>query len=871
MKQRGVSRAQLFGIVVAVVIAGNPFVFTKAWGLSVSSYVQDTDGITCTCNTGVMKVKICQDGIVRVAYSPTATIPNRPLKVVTNTWTPQASFTKTESGNIITLQTSKIKVKVDKTTANVTFTDLADAVILSEYAKSMTPVVREGANTYTVKGEWNSPADEGIFGFGQHQDMKVNYKGQTEYIEQRYAVATAVAVWVSTKGYGLFWDNYSYSDFDGRVASNSRYSLTSRAGDVLDYYFFYGPEIDQVIAGYRTATGNAPLFPKWAYGLIQSKDRYNSQTELYSVMDGYRNNNIPLDCIVQDWHYWDGAPNGKQGCYCFNTAYGDYKTTIKKFREKNIHTIVSIWSQLEEGSAPHSEFNTKGWLLPINTGCSVPTNFVDSYNPDAREAFWKIIQGAMFDTAKIGFDGWWLDNDEPFAYPCAFSGNNFDGITSAAGKLALFHNSYTFPWTEMGYKNWRRDNSGRRCVILHRANFAGQQAHSTMQWSNDIHCNFDVLTAQVPCGLNSTISGIPYWCSDIGGYWGSQDNMNWSLPENRELFTRWLQYGSFCPVFRIHGNGPSKELYQTCWDATTKANLLAIDKLHYRLMPYIYSMAWMTTNSGYTPMRQLVFDFRNDPKSKEIGNQFMYGPALMVSPVTKKGETSRSVYLPADKWYDFWTGASVTSGTITADAPLSKIPLHVRAGSIIPMGPDIQHANERADTIELRIYPGKDGEFTIYEDEGDNYGYEQGKYGTIQIKYNDAAKSVTIGKRNGSFPGMDAKKVFNVVYVKSNHGVGGTVTAQPDSQIIWDGASVGVMSPAMLEGKAVLHPRVTMRTVGNWITLPAEYSGKMKTVSIYNCSGRLLSKMVVEKNAFSVSKDLKLPAGAYIVKAALVR
>ncbi|HEX2956982.1 MAG TPA: DUF5110 domain-containing protein, partial [Chitinispirillaceae bacterium] len=368
----------------------------------------------------------------------------------------------------------------------------------------------------------------------------------------------------------------------------------------------------------------------------------------------------------------------------------------------------------------------------------------------------------------------------------------------------------------------------------------------------------------------------PYWCSDIGGYWEgapSYAGVDFSTPLNQELMTRWVQYGAFCPVFRIHGkvkDNQGKELYSTTFSETTRANFLIADKLRYRLMPYIYSLAWMTTNSGYTPMRHLVFDFRSDSKVKEIGNQFMYGPAIMVSPVTTQGQTSRSVYLPAGKWYDFWTGETVTGGaSINADAPLSKIPLHVRAGSIIPMGPEIQYANERADTIELRIYPGKDGEFTMYEDEGDNYGYEQGKYGTITIKYNDASKSVTIGNRNGSFPGMDTKKVFNVVYVKNNHGVGGTITAQPDTQIVWDGTSVGII-PVHIQKTTLVKPKITMRTVGSQIILPAEFYGKMKTVSVYNCSGKLLSKIAVKKNVFNVRKDLGLPTGAYIVKARVV-
>ncbi|HEX2956251.1 MAG TPA: TIM-barrel domain-containing protein, partial [Chitinispirillaceae bacterium] len=507
MKKCMATRLQLLRIFAVTWIVAIPLFLNNAWGLSISSYKEDADGITCTCNTGVMKVKICKEDIVRVAYAPGSTIPARSLKIVTNTWTPQVPFTKTESGDNIILQTSKIKVKVSKSTANVTYTDLSDVVILSEYSKSLTPVTVQGVNTYKVTGEWNSPNDEGLYGLGQHQRNVVNYKGKTEYLDQRYAEATAIAVLVSTKGYGIFWDNYSYTDFNGNVSGATRYSFTSECSDatggIFDYYFFYGPEIDQVIAGYRTATGNAPLFPKWGYGLIQSRDRYMSQTEIYGVMDGYRNNKIPVDCIVQDWHYWDGATNGKQGCYCFNASYGDYKSTIKKLHQANIHTMVSIWSQLEDGSPPFNTFKSNGWLWP-STQDNCATLFIDAYNSETREAFWKLIRDNMFDTSKIGFDSWWLDNDEPFPHPC---GLDRKAVTTAMGKGALFYNSYTFPMSEMGYKNWRKDIPGKRFVMLHRANFAGQQAHSTMQWSNDIISTFDVLTKQVPCGLNSTISG----------------------------------------------------------------------------------------------------------------------------------------------------------------------------------------------------------------------------------------------------------------------------------------------------------------------------------------------------------------------------
>jgi alpha-D-xyloside xylohydrolase len=868
MQNKFRSTTRIFLIFAAMALAHT------SWGLSVTSYTSDADGITCTCNSGVMKVKICKEDIVRIAYSPTSTIPVRPLKIVTNTWTPQVTFTKTEAGDTITLQTSKIKVKVSKSTANVTYTDLSNNVLLSEYAKTMTPATVEGVSTYTVRGEWNSPVDEGLYGFGQHQDKKVNYKGQTEYFDQRYAVATAVSVWVSTKGYGLFWDNYSMGNFYGNIASNTRYAVSSECGDVLDYYFFYGPEIDQVISGYRTATGHAPLFPKWGYGLIMSRDKYESQKEFLDVKDGFRNNKIPIDCIVQDWHYWDGA--GKQGCYCFNPSYsnvlGSVKATVTECHKANIHTMISIWALIEEGSPPYNNFATNNWLWPIDGTCATPTHFIDAYSSGAREAFWNLIRDAIFDTAKIGFDAWWLDNDEPFAHPCPL---NRHSLTTALGKGCLFYNTYPFPFSEMGYKNWRRDIPGKRFVMLHRANFAGQQAHSTMQWSNDINSNFDVLTTQVPCGLNSTISGIPYWCSDIGGYWGpGYTGVDFSLPENQELMVRWLQYGSFCPVFRIHGKvqyGQGKELYATNFSATTRANLLLTDKLHYRLMPYIYSMAWMTTNQDYTPMRMLVFDFRNDPAVRNIGNQYMYGPAFMVSPVTAKGTTSRSVYLPAGKWYDFWTGATVNGGAnITADAPISQIPLHMRAGSIVPMGPEIQYATERSDTIELRVYPGKDGSFTIYEDEGDNYNYETGKYAEIPITYTDADKNVIIGARKGSFPGMDAKKVFNIVFVTNNHGTGEAITVKPDTQLIYTGDMVSCRPVGVLSGRSegsMMQTRFTLKTSQDIIVLPNTLTGKSKEIRVYDCSGRLVAKNTIKvKNVVDLRKDFSLPKGVYIVK-----
>jgi len=325
--------------------------------------------------------------------------------------------------------------------------------------------------------------------------------------------------------------------------------------------------------------------------------------------------------------------------------------------------------------------------------------------------------------------------------------------------------------------------------VLTRSGFAGQQRYATTCWSGDIDSDFATLTRQVPAGLNFAAAGMPYWTTDIGGYWGH--NVDWTTSANNELFTRWFQYGAFCPIFRIHGGG-SRELYGPQWSATTKANLLAIDNLRYRLMPYIYSLAWKVTSEGYTIMRPLVFDYPNDSQVFGIKDQFLFGPAFLVSPVLTAGATSRSVYLPSGTWYDFWTGSTTNGGnSINADAPLSQIPLYIKAGSIVPMGPNIQYATESIDPLEIRIYPGQDGSFTLYDDEGDSYDYESGQYSQIPLTWNDATGQLTIGARVGSYPGMPATRTFNVVLVGANHGTGVDVTTA-DQAVSYDGSEVVV-------------------------------------------------------------------------------
>jgi alpha-D-xyloside xylohydrolase len=411
-----------------------------------------------------------------------------------------------------------------------------------------------------------------------------------------------------------------------------------------------------------------------------------------------------------------------------------------------------------------------------SAGAGQSHHFYDTFTAAARTLVYQQIYDRLL--GKYGWDGIWADNTEPQAYPDSVDVGSQD---TAVGKGSTVINAYPLQHSKALYEGWRKVGpDGKRVYILTRSAWAGIQRYSAAEWSGDIQADQGTYVKQIPAGLSYGLSGMPYWTTDIGGYFGTPTS---------ELFTRWFQFGAFCSQFRIHGQAP-KELYGGQWDASTKTNLLAVDTLHYRLMPYIYSLAWKTTNEGYTMMRHLVFDYQKDTKVYGIADQFMYGPALLVNPVITAGATSRSVYLPAGSWYDFWTGASATGGTtVTADAPLSKIPLYVKAGSIIPMGPNIQYATESIDPLEIRVYKGANGSFTLYEDEGDSYNYETGKYSTITFTWDDAGKKLSIGDRNGSYTGMPASRTFNVVFVDSTHGTGTDVSTTIDQVVKYDGTA----------------------------------------------------------------------------------
>ncbi|KYF76621.1 hypothetical protein BE11_10645 [Sorangium cellulosum] len=749
-------------------------------------YAIDASGVTFNLEGGLLRLEVCNESIIRVQYATAPSLPDKTSLSVNNTWgTP--SFCVTESSGIVTITTSRLKASVDTTSGLVTYADLNDDVLLSEDSKTLTPVTVEGVSTNRVETVFDSPADEALFGLGQHQDGVMNRKGTTRRI-LNVNTEINIPMLVSNRGYGVFWDNYSTSEFDGTEANDTKYSYVSEAGEMVDYYFFYGPSIDQVVARYRAATGAAPLFPKWAYGLFQSKDKYGSQSELLRVKDGYRNNNIPVDCIVQDWDYW--TPHAWGSHFMDQGRYPDPAALIDEMHEDNVHTMISIWPLYQRVNTERKAGEMDNYKALDQIGALFASggthHFYDTLNPAARALVYQQIHDRLLEPH--GWDGIWADNTEPQGYPDRVDVRAAD---TALGKGALYVNAYPLGHAQGLYENWRTTGpKDKRVYVLSRSAFAGQQRYATTCWSGDINSDFPTYTRQIPAGLNFSLAGMPYWTTDIGGYWGH--NVDWTTSANNELFTRWFQYGAFSPIFRIHGGG-SRELYSNSWSAATKANLLKIDNLRYRLMPYIYSLAWKVTSEGYTMMRHLVFDYPDDEKVFNIKDQFLFGPAFLVNPVTTAGATSRSVYLPAGTWYDFWTGSTTDGGrTASVPAPLSEIPLFVKAGSIVPMGPDIQYATQSIDPVEIRIYAGQDGSFTMYEDEGDGYDYEGGEYSTIPLTWDESARKLTIGARTGSYSGMPASRTFKIVWVGSNHGAGVGVTAAADQVVAYDGSEVVV-------------------------------------------------------------------------------
>ncbi len=750
---------------------------------AVKDVKQDGDGITAIMQSGgALRLQVCMDSIIHVLYSPTGKFPQRTDYVVTHAaWSPaQWKFESSEKN--VNISTATLKATIEKESGALSFFELPNKQVFRDGKRIMTAETVNGEKTYhaeTVVEMYGSR--EGFYGLGQHQAGVWNYHGESVDVSQENT-NIAVPMLLSSNGYGILWNNTSRTRFNNRFV-HVMY-ISSEVADTIDYYFIYGPEFDKIIASYRDLTGAAPLFGRWAYGFWQCKNRYKSQDEILGVAQKYRDLHLPADNIVQDWFWWN-----RKGEHVFNKNYPDPKRMVVELHKDNFHLMISVWPFFEPGSKEYEDMDRRGFFIERTKVAHLPYHALgmaayDPTNPEARKYYWDLMDKALF---KIGADAWWLDTTEPETEGQEES--LLLGHKLFIGSGDRYANIFPLMTTRAVYEGQRSASDQKRVFILSRSAFAGSQRYGVTAWSGDVVSDWLSFKRQIPAGLNFSLSGIPYWTTDIGGFFIASP----SDPNFRELFVRWFQFGAFSPIFRVHGtrfNPDENEL----WSYGPEAGkiLVQYDTLRYRLLPYIYSLAWKTTSEGYTPMRPLVMDFRQDVNAQNIGDQFMYGPAILVNPVTEPGATAWHLYLPQAKWYDFWTGSVAEGGKfVDASAPLDRMPLYVRAGSIVPMGPAEEYSSQKpADPIELRVYPGADGDFTFYEDENDTYNYEKGKYATIPIHWNDATRTLTIGDRKGSFPGMLEDRKFHVTFVRESNGVGVEPAPSPDQVIEYSGKQV---------------------------------------------------------------------------------
>ncbi len=636
---------------------------------------------------------------------------------------------------------------------------------------------------YRTRLHMNFDEDEAIYGLGQHEEGYLNLRGTTQYVHQAN-MKISIPFITSSKGYGILVDTYSPMIFN-----DTRYGtyIYTEADFEMDYYFMNGGNIDGVVACYRMLTGKASMLPKWAFGFIQSQERYETAQEIESVVDEYRKRGIGLDCIVLDWHSWE---KGLWGQKTFdNERFPDPSKMMENLHNKNVTLMISLWPNMNENSDNYKEFKGKRLLLPSSS-------IYNAYDKEARDLYWDQANRGLF---THGIDAWWCDSNEPFTPEWSYKqkpepSKMYHEFYETSSKYipAEYSNSYGLMHSLTMYEGQRQVTDEKRVVNLTRNGYTGQQRYGTILWSGDIAASWDTYKKQIAAGLNMSVCGLPYWTLDIGAFfvkkgvqwfWDGEYEDGYDDLGYRELFTRWFQFGSFLPVFRSHGTDIRRELWNFGESGTMfYDSMLKFNQLRYKLMPYIYSLAGKVWKDDYTILRLLAFDFAEDKKAREIEDQYMFGDSIMVCPVTKPmyyeagskaiedGDKTREVYLPAGiGWYDFWTGKYYQGGqTIIADAPIDKIPLYVKEGSIIPTSDAVQHVNENPEApLHIHIYSGQDGEFELYEDEGNGYKYEDGQYAVRKMIWNESAGEFNISKSEGSFEGMIRdREVKTYIYKK---------------------------------------------------------------------------------------------------------
>ncbi len=782
-------------------------------------YQKTNLGLRTTVDAIDIEIQFYAPTIIRILKSPQGKpFSKESLSVIKSP--EKVAFSVKQVGDVLHVQSRELAVKLNVKNGQVVFDIPKGTTLLQEKERSAAfkPFDDAGNNTYNVSQAFVLDKDESIYGLGQLQNGKMVQRNHKVRMIQGNT-NDYVPFMHSAKGYGLFWDNYSPTTF---TDSQEETSFQSEVGDCVDYYFMYGQNADGVIARMRDLTGTAPMFPLWTFGYWQSKERYKSQDETVGVVKKYRELGVPIDGIIQDWQYW-GNNYLWNAMEFLNPEFYNPKKMVDDVHNLNAHIIISIWSSFGPQTKPYRELDKIGALYNIKTWpesgsekwppiMDYPSGVrvYDAYNPAARDIYWKYLKNGLL---SIGMDGWWMDSTEPDHFrpePADFDTKTF------LGSFRKVRNAYPLMTVGGVYQHQRAETSDKRVFILTRSAFAGQQRYGSNTWSGDVVASWAALKNQISAGLNFSLCGIPYWNSDIGGFFLWNFKLKLEDAEYRELYARWLQFGTFTPLMRSHGEGAPREIYQ--FGKKGDAVYDAIEKfihLRYSLLPYMYASSWDVTANHSSMMRALVMDFPKDTEALNINDQYMFGKSLLVSPVTNamyvkpviNGKDTTNVedfsvvktkitYLPnhTGGWYDFWTGERFTGGTkVSKETPLDVIPLYLKAGSIIPIGPAVQYAEEKKwDDLEIRVYPGANGSFVLYEDEFDNYNYEKGVYSTITFTWDDAKRTLTIDDRKGSFPGMLSSRAFQLTIVNANKGGQEHKPSSPDKAVTYTGKRMQV-------------------------------------------------------------------------------
>jgi len=735
-----------------------------------------------------VKVEFITPGIVHI-------IKGQPTKSLVVTAKPE-NMVVSQQGNM--WKSAELTVKQDAH-GNLTFLTTKGKVLLKE----------KNCDVKEVRQTFILDKDEAIYGLGTIQDGQMNRRGCQKRMEQSN-LEDFQNVLQSIKGWGLYWENYSPTVFEDNAGGMT---FDAEVGEGIDYYFMYGGSADGVIAQMRYLTGDVPMFPMWTYGFWQSKERYKTARETEGIVDQYRSLQVPLDGIIQDWQYW-GSNYLWNAMDFLSEDFSTGKQLIDNVHKKHAHFMISIWASFGPMTQQFRELEKIGCLLPFETWPQSGISHVwppmrdypsgvkvyDAFHPEARAIYWKYLK-KLYD---YGTDAWWMDSTDPDFFNPRESDYEHKVY---GGTWRSQRNAFPLETVRGIYQSQRKDDRGKRIFIMTRSSYAGQQHYGSNMWSGDVNSSWDMLRKQVPAGLSFTLTGNPNFNTDIGGFFCSSYNTkgSGSAPKNpqfQELYVRWMQYGLFCPVFRSHGADAPREIWQfgqkgePVYDAIEKQI-----RLRYRLIPYLYSTAWQVTSNNDSYMRPLFADFASDKRVWDMTDEFMFGRSILAAPIVDPQYTEEKVirtnamtgwdrkevrgersevrelnwqaektavkYLPKGTvWYDFWTNQKYQGGkSVTLTTSLDRVPMFVRAGSILPLGPEMQYVGEKAwDNLEIRVYPGADGTFVLYEDEGDNYNYERGVYATIPFTWNDKAGKLTIGTRQGEYPGMLQSRRFTVVW-----------------------------------------------------------------------------------------------------------